>query len=56
MAQLQEKHLRPRGGSPMDRVHYPDRAESAPRGRFGGYFPEPSRVSKTGPSNLFMHP
>ena len=56
MAQLQEEHLRPWGANPIDRGYYPDRAESAPRGPFGGYFSEPSRVSEVGPSHLFMHP
>ena len=39
----------------MGRGYYPDRAEPARRGPFGGYFREPSRVSKAGTSNLFMH-
>ena len=56
MAQLREEHLRPRGVRPMDRGYYPDRAEPAPRGPFGGYFPEPSGESETGPSNPFLHP
>ena len=55
-AQLQEEPLRPKGVNPMDRSYYPDRAEPAPRGPFGGYFSEPSRVSEAGPSNTFMHP
>ena len=56
MAQLRQEHLRPRGVSPMDRRYYPDRAERAPRGPFGGYGPEPSRVSEAGPSNPFLYP
>ena len=56
MAQLQEEHLEPRGVNPIDRGYYPDRAEPAPGGPFGGYFSEPPRVSGAGPSNLFMHP
>ena len=40
----------------MDRGDYPDRAEPAPRGPFGAYFPEPSRVSEAGPSNPFLYP
>ena len=40
----------------MGRGHYPDRAEPAPRGPFEGYFPEPSRESKAGPSNPFLYP
>ena len=55
MAQLREKHPRPRGSSPMYRGYYPDRAEPAPRGPLGGYVPEPSGVSKAGPSNLFLY-
>ena len=39
MAQLREKHLSPRGVTPMGRGYYPDRAEPAQRGPFGGYFP-----------------
>ena len=56
MAQMREEHLRPRGVSPMDRGYYPDRAKPAPGGPFGGYGPEPSRLSEAGPSNLFLYP
>ena len=56
MAQQQEENLKPKGVNPMDRGCYPDRSEPAPRGPFGGYFPEPSRVSEAGPSNPLMHP
>ena len=55
-AQPQEEHLRPKGVNPMDRSYYPDGAEPGPRGPFGGYFSEPSRVSEAGPSNPFMYP
>ena len=53
--QLQEEHLRPKGVNPMDRGYYPDRSDTAPRGPFRGYGPEPSRVFEAGPSNPFMH-
>ena len=56
MAQLREEHPRPRGAHPMDRGYYSDRAGPAPRGPFGGYFREPSRVSEAGPSNPFSYP
>ena len=46
MARLWEEHLRPRGRSRTDRHFYPDRAEQAPRGPFGGYYLEPSGVSE----------
>ena len=55
-AQLREEHLRPTGVSPMDGGYYPDSAELVPRGPFGGYGPEPSRVSMAGPSNPFLYP
>ena len=56
MAQLRKEHLRTRGVSSMDRGYYPDRAEPAPGGPFGGYGPVPSRVSEAGPSNPFLYP
>ena len=56
MAQLREEHLRPRGLNHMDRGYYPDTAEPALRGSFGGCFPEPSRVSEAGPSNPVLYP
>ena len=55
-AQLQEKHLTPKGVNPMDGRYYPDRAEPAPREPFGGYFSEPSRVSEAEQRNQFVHP